>query len=203
MENEKVPDKRLDDLIADETLRFRIRQIIPERQEGLITRISTNPLTATIIGFLLTWGIGTLLTDKLKTKQLENAKALDESKAAREKAKTAIYGIAELMFNRYTTATLLASSLDRQVTIETMEEFKKRKQLHDDAYVKWNAELKVSQLTIRDITSDTVYRKLVTFLDKRMMPHFAHVDSVLTDGYDAVLKHEKYWKYEGANQQFA
>lgn len=58
--------------VDDEVLRSRIRTLIDEKPaSSFFQRISTNPLTAIVIGFLLTGVIGGFLTNYYSTKQKE------------------------------------------------------------------------------------------------------------------------------------
>jgi len=76
------------DILSDEALRSRIRKIIEEpRALPAWERLSKNPLTAVLIGFLLTGVIGALLTyhfnGKLKTLELERNAEQRKSEAER------------------------------------------------------------------------------------------------------------------------
>ncbi len=115
----------IENIIKDEELRLRIRQIIPEQKQSKFEKLTRHPLTTLIIGFLLTWGIGGMLTEQLKLNNLENDRKLAAINAKRENGKLAITKITNLMYNRYTASTLLASALKRKASPEELKERKK------------------------------------------------------------------------------
>lgn len=181
-----------DKMISDEGLRLRIRKIIPEQKQSGLEKLSRHPLTTLVIGFLLTWGIGGLLTDKLKASNLENQRKSDQIREKRENGLLAISKITELMYDRYTVSTLLASSLKRKAPLE---ELKERKKLYDESYLKWNKNLQITQLTVRGLTTDTAYSKIEAVIQHNLVPHYQAIDSRLTNGFDARLKNQS-WTYD-------
>lgn len=184
--------KKIDGIISDEDLRLRIRKIIPEQKQSSLEKLSRHPLFALFVGFLLTWGIGGLLTDKLKSDQLENERKLEQVKSKRENGILAINEITGLMYSRYAASTLLASSIKRKAPIE---ELKERKRIYDEAYLKWNTNIQTTQLTVRGLTSDTVYSKIEAVIQYCLMPHYNNIDINLTEGYDARMNSQN-WTYD-------
>lgn len=71
-DDDTVISPDLSSTIDDELLRSRIRTLIDEKPaDSFFQRISTNPLTAILIGFLLTGVIGGFLTNYYSVKQKE------------------------------------------------------------------------------------------------------------------------------------
>ncbi|GAB4021339.1 hypothetical protein [Spirosoma koreense] len=181
----------LNRLIRDEELRRRVRKIVEEPKQSRWEKWSAHPITLLLLGFLLTWGVGDILTNSIKRGELETQKRLEQIKAKQESGLAAVTKISELMYERYTTASFLASSLKRKAGLE---EIKQRKNLYDEAYMKWNIQLQNTQLIVRNITSDSAYSNIEAYIQYGLRPHYNMVDKHLTIGYDAALK-GKDWNY--------
>jgi len=181
-------DENIDKLITDEVLRIRIGKIFNEPKKSKWERIFSHPLSIVIVGFLLTGIIGTGLSYYINSNQLKG----QEIKARKENGILAINKISEMMYQRYTAAALLASSLKRNSAVE---ELKERKKMYDDAYFRWNTNILIIELTVRGLTSDTVYSKIEGKIEHCLKDHFSNIDQYLTDGYDARLE-KRTWQYD-------
>ncbi|AMM52432.1 hypothetical protein TH61_16270 [Rufibacter sp. DG15C] len=177
----------LDEIISDEEIRQRVRQMFGEPKQSKIDKLSRHPLATMFVGFLLTWGIGGILTGKISAYQLENQKKIEQVKVKREEGLKAIKEITELMYTRYTVSVLLASSLKRNAPLE---ELKERKNRYDDIYLKWNSSIQNTQFTIRGLMDDSAYSELESVLEFGLVAHFNNVDKVITNGYDMRLKRD-------------
>lgn len=190
-QNLPEPDK-IDLVIRDTELKHRIQKLITESKESRLERLSAHPLTLLFVGFMLTWGIGDFLTGQIKSGQLENEKKLEQIKTKRETSLAAISKISELMYERYATASFLASSLKRHAPLE---EIKSRKEIYDAAYLKWNIQVQNTQLIIRGLTADAAYSKIESYIQYGLTPHYNTIDSKLTAGYDSVMNGKR-WNYK-------
>jgi hypothetical protein len=124
----------LDQTISVELLRARIREVSKELehpQSGL-EKLSKNPLVGIVVGFLLTWGIGTILTNNYKeareaserkTQIAErNAREASEKdkQTAEKRRELNIRGVDELsriIYDRRTATMMLSSSLLRNAPL--------------------------------------------------------------------------------------
>lgn len=154
--------------------------------------MGTHPITLLVVGFALTWGVGDRLTNHFNKQELETQKRLEQIKTKQESGLAAVTKISELMYERYATASFLASALKRNGDIE---EIKQRKQRYDDAYMKWNTQLQTTQLIVRGLTSDSTYSNMEAFIQYGLRPHYNNLDLYLTQGYDSRLK-AKSWEYK-------
>jgi len=185
---------KVDDVISDVALRRRIEKLITNSKESKWDKFSKHPITMLLLGFLLTWGVGGLLTDHIKKAQLDNEKKLEQIKTKREASMATISKISELMYERYAAASFLASSLKRRAPLE---EVKKRKEIYDDAYLRWNTQVQNTQLIIRGLTGDNSYSKVESYIQYGLTPHYNAVDSYLTAGYDSTLSGKK-WSFHSS-----
>lgn len=197
-------DEQVDVLIRDEVLRRRIRVLLDEPPKSKWDSISRHPLTALLLGFFLTWFVGTVLTNayterrqqeqkRQESLRLDQAQALDRLRAKQAAAALALRQITVLLYERYTTATLLASALKRQASWLELE---RRKLAYDHAYLQWNAQLQNTLFTVRELTRQKDYSAAEDFIEQSLKPHFSFVDEYLTAGYDA-RQHRLPWHYEG------
>jgi hypothetical protein len=187
----------LDKVISDEMLRSRIRKIITGEKRRKIDNFLRHPLFMLVAGFALTWGVGQTLSNKFKRNQLENEKKIEEIKSKRQNGFVIINQISELLYARYTVSSLLESSLKRNATIE---ELKDRKKAYDEIYMKWNTNIQITELAVRDITSDSVFSRLDSIIQKCLSTRYRQIDQWLTEGYDAKINHQK---WEASKQPIA
>jgi hypothetical protein len=146
-------DQEIDKIISDELLRSRIEKLANSPKKEFLNGFFSHPLVLLICGFLATGVLGNRISNKFS----ENQSRVQELKAKKENGIPAINKIAELMNQRYTATTLLASAIKRNAPLD---EIKARKAIYDDSYIRWNTSLLVTQLTIRALTIDTVYSKI-------------------------------------------
>jgi len=136
-----------------------------------------HPLSAVIVGFLLTGLVGTWLTNYYSQKQ----KSLEERRQEYQDSTKAVQEISKLIYTRYTRAMMLKSALSRKADIA---EIKERKRLYDDVFVEWNSNLQSNMLWIRKLIHQTRYSRFEDAVEFRLVPLFREVDQSLTRAYD-------------------
>jgi hypothetical protein len=134
-----------------------------------------------ILGFALTWGIGTILTDNYKNAQLANQRSIQAAERRRDLNIHGVNELSRLMYERRIRAELLFYSLLRHAPLA---ELKERKAAYDTVFVRWNRDLQATQLTIRSMVGDTEYSELESYVQYGLTPHFANIDKALTTAYD-------------------
>lgn len=168
--------------IDEEILRARVRNALERQSASRFERLSRHPLAPIIIGFLLTWLLGTLLTDHWKQAQLRNQARLEQERARREVNLGAIERLSNLIYSRRTAAELLASAL-RQRWPEA--DLRARKALYDSAYVRWNEQIQSTNFVIRGIEGEYTNSPLEGYVQYGLIPHFTRIDQLLTTAYTA------------------
>jgi hypothetical protein len=172
----------VESVIDDEVLRQRIRKIMGEpKPETGWARLLKHPLFTLFIGFLLTWGVGTMLTG-----QMARAREAEEQRAARARARTegslkAVLEVSRAVDDRYVRAEMLLASLSRGEPDKGLEE---RRKAYDDAYVRWRSSLHANLFTIRDAVGQSRYTVFEQALNERLPRHYAALDTLMFRAYD-------------------
>lgn len=190
-------EEQVDGLIREEVLRRRVRILLDEPPKSKWDTISRHPLTALLLGFFLTNAYTERRQREEKqqeTIRLDQAQASDRLRAKQAAGALALRQITVLMYERYTTATLLASALKRQAPWPELE---RRKLAYDHAYLQWNSQLQNTLFTVRELTGQKDYSEADDYIEQSLKPHFRFVDDYLTAGYDA-RQQGRPWQYEGA-----
>jgi hypothetical protein len=176
----------LDQTITDELLRGRIRRASKqaEHPQSALEKLSKNPLFGIVVGFLLTWGVGTILTNNYRDAREASEKDKQSIEKRRDLNVRGVNELSRIMYERRTATVMLASSLFRNAPLA---ELTKRKGDYDSAFVKWNRELQVTQLTIRGMVEENKYSEVESYVQYGLVPHFTRLDEALTAAYDAKL----------------
>lgn len=155
-----------------------------ESREPAWVRLLRHPLLHLVVGFLLTWLVGTVLTGYWKDKQLRNDRALENDRLRAAANFQSIQQLSELMYERRTRAEMLASALRRNWPLE---EVRTRKAAYDSAYVRWNRGIMQTYLTIRGIVDEKDYSSIEAHVQTGLVPHLSRWDSALTAAYTVRL----------------
>jgi hypothetical protein len=167
--------KRIDQIL-DDALREKIRALLQNKRQPLIEKLSENGLVKIVVSFIVTGILGFLLTNLYQERQ------------ARNQARIAgINSFADIVYNRYTRASLLASAL-RRGSLDS--ELEKRKEQYDDAYFQWDSSLRRNTFLLRQAQGTVQYSTFESFVQYDLTPLFTVIDGCLTNAYDIrVLKH--------------
>src|SRR5260370_8086947 len=84
--------------------------------------------------------------------------------------------MSRIIYERRTATVMLASSLFRNAPLA---ELTKRKGDYDSAFVKWNRELQVTQLTIRVMVEENKYSEGESYVQYGLVPHFTRLTHAL------------------------
>lgn len=144
------------------------------RRDGFLA----HPLTSVIVGFILTGIIGWALTNWYNDRQKQN----DLTRARYESGTVAAQNFAQIVYRRYTRATMLCSAFRRNAELE---EIKQRKKDYDEAYADWGASLQSNLFVIRKLTGKFEYNALESPVENKLVPAFTSIDTCLTKAYDA------------------
>lgn len=183
----------LDRMLSDELLRQEIRNIVDRKPQSAWTRTSRHPLVITIVGFLLTGVVASLLTKEIEDARFRNNLLIENAKAKKLAGVNAVNELAALIYERRVRAELLASSLRRGAELA---EVRARKQAYDDAYTRWNINVQRTNLTIREMVGAKEYSKIEAHIQYGLTPHLRTADAFLTKGYDAVVSGDQNWAYD-------
>jgi hypothetical protein len=171
-----------DAVIEDEVIRAKVRRLIDEkRPESRLAAFARHPLVLSLVGFLLTWGVGTLLTDNIKAGQLERDRALEADRARRTASIQAVNVLSSLIYDRRTRAELVLSAARRGAA---PQELAARKAAYDSAYVTWNKNLQATLLGVRDIVGEKEYTDFESYVEFGLTPWFRDLDRLVTEAYD-------------------
>lgn len=95
--------------------------------------------------------------------------------------RSAVQGIADLVYERRARAGLVVSSLRRGADIE---ELRQRKRAYDDVFVEWNKRIQNNILQIRELLGPGDSAGLEGVLQNGLVPALTAMDGCLTRGYD-------------------
>jgi hypothetical protein len=164
-------DVAKDGLVCTDALRGRSR----------LASIFGHPLTAVVVGFLLTGLVGWSLSTSYADKQ----RMADQKREEYEKSVIAIQDLSRNTFRRYARANMLLSSFNRRAPLE---EIRTRKRDYDEAVVEWITNLNANLLLTRKMFGDEPYKRLETTIGSKLLPQFNAIDECLTNAYDGELK---------------
>ena len=180
--------EKLDDVVADELIRERVRQEIAEIKAAKIALLA-HPLTTVFVGFLLTGVVGWFLSTRYEAHQRNIAaqrsqieRQLADRRAQYDSSIQAAQEFAKIVYRRHTRSAMLHSALRRNAPLA---EVRRRKREYDDAMVEWGSMVQANLFMIRKITSASRYSELKGNLERDLTPAFADVDSCLTEAFDA------------------
>jgi hypothetical protein len=165
--------------ISDEVLRERVREILQDEKQApsKIGKFFAHPLTAVVVGFLLTGVIGLALSWYFN----ESAKERDRDYATYEASIKAVQDFSRAVYARYTRAEMLLSALRRGAPLEEVQE---KKKLYDGAFVDWGINLQANLLTIRRLTKSVRFTSFEATVESEFTPLLTTLDQCLTKAYD-------------------
>lgn len=167
--------------IDDELIRERVRRALADERSRKRESISKNPLTAVIVGFLLTGLCGAWITNRYQNRQAEEERRLRRY----ESSVKAVQDLSRNLYERHTRSALLYSALIRHAT---REELIRRKLEYDGSYLAYNRDLQANLLTIRDLLQSPTYTPIEHQMQVGLSPRLKYVDACLTQAFDDALK---------------
>ncbi len=170
-------------MMRDEIARSEVRAALERRS------VLRHPIIVTIFGFLLTFVIGSAITSNLAERQEKDQLRREALEAVRDFSRTAS--------ERTERMTLLTSALSRDASKAVLS---KRKQLYDDSYVEWNANLQRNYLYFREAFGYTVRTFAEYAIDQSLGQIFNIYDHCLTEAYDAVVTNQTEEGYAALNE---
>ncbi len=145
-----------------------------------LDQLLRHPIAPVIVGFILTgvigWSLATWYTHRRATLERE----LAERKAYYETSTQAVQDFARTLYERYTRAEMLQSSLLRQAPLD---EVRHRKDEYDRAFAAWGATHQANLLSIRKVSRSAYYTDLEHAVDMKLVPIMREVDVCLTNAY--------------------
>jgi hypothetical protein len=180
---------QLTTLISEEILRERVKNILQDgKRTSSWAGIFSHPLTAVVVGFVLTGVVGFFLSWSFNEKAKErdriyNAREREiaEAKIFSEASVKAVQDFSRAVYARHTRAMMLLSSLRRKAP---PEELRERKKLYDEAFVDWGVNQQANLLEIRRLTKSIRFTSFENTVEKRFMPLLTNLDNCLTKAYD-------------------
>src|SRR5262245_30140628 len=152
-----------------------------DRAGPRLDQLLRHPLTALVVGFLLTGLVGSWLTSMYAEKSRERDRTLAEDRAQFDLSLKSIDDFTTLLYARRTRAAMLYSSFVRDAP---PDEIKQRKHDYDEAFAAWNSRLQATLFTIRRAVKAAEYSYFENLVETRLVPPFRALDSCLTRMYD-------------------
>jgi hypothetical protein len=106
---------------------------------------------------------------------------LAQTYTSHQSRRSAIQGIADLLYERRARAGLVVSALRRGAELD---ELRYRKRAYDDAFVEWNKRIQANLLQIREVIGVEDAAGLEDVLQNGLVPVLTEMDGCLTRGYD-------------------
>jgi hypothetical protein len=170
--------------LREELLRLKIQRELSElKKKSVLDR----PLASIVISFLLTGVLGVGVTHLIDSRQKARDLLMNEENAKQTATQVNFRAFSELIYSRYTRASLLYSALKRRAL---EKEIVQRKQEYDNAYYEWDAKLMTSSFLLRQAEGVSAYGDFETDVQHKFTPLFKAMDSCLTTAYDdRILRH--------------
>jgi hypothetical protein len=153
--------------VRDEMVRKRTRDKPDTGSQPRLHSALKHPLTAVVIGVVLTWIFGSVLTGRLAERQETRRLAGDFTRQ---------------LYDRLVSGELLLSSFAREAPLD---EVRARKAQYDAAYLRFNRDWELNRVAIGRV-SDTLEVRIVTTLAESLRRSDRH----LTAAYDSVLRRD-------------
>lgn len=198
-------EKRIIEMVDEEFIRDRIRQIIGKEQAraSRLAEWTAHPLASVIVGFVLTgvigWGLTTWYgarekareqelsdrrarqTQELADKRAAHERDLADRRAHYETSTRAVQEFSRTVYERYTGAMLLQSALMRPASSEEIE---RRKLDYDRAFAEWSTGNQANLFMIRKVMRRASYTEVEAGVEFELVPILREVDACLTRAYD-------------------
>lgn len=144
--------------------------------------MSHHPLTAIVVGFLLTWAVGTVLTNRVSEQREAALAAVERQREISEAGAEAIASYSRDLAAHHARASMLLESLRRGSRIE---EIRQRKEAYDESSAQWKANLQFTMLGLRRAMRERGYSRYEQIVDEHLVPMYQRLDSLLMSQYHA------------------
>jgi hypothetical protein len=166
-----------EEIVDDELIRERVRRVIAEpRSRPSWSQAAKHPLVTLVVGFLLTWGVGTLLTGRISQARLAREQASARARAEAEASAAAIKELSRVIDERYSRAEMLYASLARGAVLADV---RVKQTAYEESYLRWRAGLHANLFTIRDAVGRTRYSEAEQAVGGRLARHSVELDTLL------------------------
>ncbi|HEX8212140.1 MAG TPA: hypothetical protein VF584_18330 [Longimicrobium sp.] len=172
---------RLEDLVRE--IREQLRRLGPLPGPWW-ARVLNHQLTAVVVGFLLTWCLGVLLTDRITQARTEVREREERARVTSEARLMAVQSFSAQLEERRVRAELLLSALRRNLDLP---ELMARRAAYVQAYVEWEKHRQSNLLTVRRVTDASEQSPYEVPLSK-LGDLQRLVDEQLTAAYDRRLQ---------------
>ena len=165
----KAEDKRapeLDALIAEEVLRVRVEKILAPRKPENVFRRNIDQLLLLVLGFGLTWGIGTLLTNHWEQSRLASTRKIEQERRETEARIVAFTDFLGTISEQHARSSLVDEAFKNGAPISELAALVKSE---EEIFAKSQNKTGVLTFTIRQLVSTPVYEKIRTAMASGLM----------------------------------
>lgn len=155
--------------------------------EKIWNSLDVTKLIVSVLTPLLLFWLGYLVSDA--TKQTDRTlKEIEQIREDQRNNQLAVQNLAKRIYERRSRAELLASSINRNVSLD---EIIKRKSQYDEAYFQWNKDHQANLLLVRSVLGEKQYSDFESMIEFHLVGKiFAPLDGCLTRAYDHRLKND-------------
>jgi hypothetical protein len=137
----------LEDLVRE--VREHVRKLDARLPGPWWARVLNHQLTSVIVGFLLTWWLGVVLTDRITQARTAAREREERARVTSEARVMAVQSFSAQLEERRVRAELLLSALRRDLDLP---ELIPRRAAYVQAYVEWEKHRQSNLLTVRRVT---------------------------------------------------
>lgn len=156
----------LNSLISEEVLRARVHKILtPPKPENIFTR-NSDQLLLLVIGFALTWGVGTSLTNRWEQSRVESARKIEQERRDTDARIAAFTEFIGAISEQHARTSLVDEAFKHGAPIADLAALIKSEQ---EIVAKSQNKTGVLTFTIRELVSPEIYEKIKNAMDSGLM----------------------------------
>jgi len=184
-EADEGPRDRADAIILDEELRIRIRKLLEEpARVSPWSKLAKHPLTSLFLGFLLTWGVGTLLTNKWERARAESQERAERARLAYAARLSVLGEFFGILFEHTAQAFLVETALARDApAAELAGPIHAEREL----FAKTHARMSLVYFNLRSLLEQKPYERIVRAMDNGMYLPLQEIDQIHSSAYEDKL----------------
>jgi hypothetical protein len=156
------PQAELNSLISDEVLRARVQKVLaPSKPQNLFKR-NLDQILLLVLGFGLTWGVGTILTKGWEQSRVESTRKLEQERRETDARIAAFTDFLGTISEQHARSLLVNKALQNGAPLSELAALVKSEQ---EIFAESQNKTGVLTFTIRQLLDPQVYTKIKTAMD--------------------------------------
>ena len=160
------PRPEVNSLISDAVLKARVEKILAPPKPQSFWKRNLDQVALVVLGFFLTWGVGTSLTNKWERSRVESSRQIEQERRDTDARITAFTDFLGTISEQHARSSLVDEAIKHGAPIGDLAALIKSEQ---EIFAKSQNKTGVLTFTIRELVPPEIYEKITNAMERGLI----------------------------------